>query len=532
MTPCSVNFPAMTKVRRTCGAAAAALGLLAGGLIGLPPAYAATGCHSGVAGDANGDGYAEVAVGSPGQRAGRGAVNVFYGQASGLVADQSGSAPGDFYLTQDTSGVPGTPEKGDYFGSATAFGDFNSDGCADLAIGAPGNDRAHGAVTIIYGSPAGLSTAHSVRFEASAVTANREASLGSSVATGDLNGDGVDDLAVGMPGLKVGRSEGAGGVAVFYGSRHGLNEELGPKVVTQASPGVPGRARTRDNIGTSLAIGNVDGQGFNELVIGSSEDHNFAGSVQVIKSTKHGFATSGQAAPISDDTPGLKSASLNEFGTSIALGDVNGDGFADVAVGSPESFAHHDNGSNDNGAVFVLLGSANGLTTQGVKTFSGDVKGVPGDSTSGGFGMAVSVADLNSDGTDDVAIGVPSTSVGNVSYAGAVTVLFGGSKGITTTGARSFDELTPGIAGDPSDYGRLGATLTTAQARGSGKTSLVIGAPSRSLGSFNNVGAIWELPSGSSGPQGTASRMFTADTPGVQGAAGADTNFGGSLSSY
>ena len=199
-------------------AGGATAALLGAGLVATGPAYAAQACTSGVPGDANGDGYAEVAVGSPGQHNSRGAVNVFYGQPSGLVVDPSGTAPDDLSLTQDTTGVPGAAGIEDYFGGATAFGDFNHDGCADLAIGAAG-DSGRGSVTIVLGSPSGLSTTGIVRLTSSTVTSQRETGFGGSLAAGDLNGDGVDDLAVRLGGLTVGKADAAGGVAVFYDRR-------------------------------------------------------------------------------------------------------------------------------------------------------------------------------------------------------------------------------------------------------------------------------------------------------------------------
>ena len=520
-------------VRRTA-ASAAVLGLALFGFtpLGTAPAYAATTCTSGVPGDANGDGYAEVAVGSPGRGNGRGAVNVFYGQPSGLVAGPSGTARDDLFLTQDTPGVPGTADLDDAFGDATAFGDFNRDGCADLAIGAPG-DSGRGSVTILLGSPSGLSTTGIVRLKSTAVTAKAEAGFGAALAAGDLNGDGVDDLAVGMTGLDVGKALGAGGVAVFYGSTKGLGRTLSPKVLTQASKGIPGTARQRDSIGTSLAIGNIDGRGRNELVIGSSEDHGYTGSVQVVKTTTHGFATSGQSAPITEDSPGLPARStFNEFGIATAVGDVNGDGYADVAVGSPESDVSFPDGGNDNGAVYVFRGTSKGLTTKGSVRFSGGKDGVPGDKSSGGFGLAVALARFNADEFADLAIGVPSTTVGAAGGAGAVTVLLGGTAGITTTGGLSLTEATPGVGGDPTLYDGFGRTLTTALVRGTDRPSLVVGSPYRPAGALYGVGAVWELPAGSSSPQGVGSTYLTPDTAGVQGGpAAADTFFGGSLSS-
>jgi hypothetical protein len=111
-------------------------------------ALAAPRCTSGVPGDVNGDGYAEVAIGEPGNAGARGAVHVFYGQRSGLVFNASGTARDDQYFSQATAGVPGAAEAGDKFGTDTVLADFNDDGCADLAVGSPGENATTGLVHV------------------------------------------------------------------------------------------------------------------------------------------------------------------------------------------------------------------------------------------------------------------------------------------------------------------------------------------------------------------------------------------------
>ena len=137
-----------------------ALTLLAGVLTCTAPlaSAAATACRTGVPGDVNGDGYAEVAVSAEIFRSSGGAVQVFYGRPSGLVTNAAGTALDDQFLEQASPGIPGSGERGDHFGLSTAFGDFNGDNCADLAIGSPGEDASTGAVTVLYGSRNGLRT--------------------------------------------------------------------------------------------------------------------------------------------------------------------------------------------------------------------------------------------------------------------------------------------------------------------------------------------------------------------------------------
>ena len=155
------NATTTTRRSRTAVAAGAGLALIAGLTAAAGPAHAAANvCQSDVVGDVNGDGYAEVAISSQQPDA----VHVFYGHPSGLQFDAKGSARNDQLFTQDTPGVPGSVDPFHAFGHATAFGDFNADGCADLAISAMYDSNGWGSVTVLYGSPKGLTaTVQSIR---------------------------------------------------------------------------------------------------------------------------------------------------------------------------------------------------------------------------------------------------------------------------------------------------------------------------------------------------------------------------------
>lgn len=117
-------------------------------------------CSSGVPGDVNGDGYAELAVGEPGKRREAGAIHLFYGSATGVVTSARGTALDDQYIDQDSEGVPGHRQAFNRFGTTIRLGDFNGDGCADLATATFDRDIS---VIIVYGSPHGLVTATSQR---------------------------------------------------------------------------------------------------------------------------------------------------------------------------------------------------------------------------------------------------------------------------------------------------------------------------------------------------------------------------------
>jgi len=196
------------------------------------------GCSAGVSrGDFNGDGFADLAIGMPGEDASAtipdsGAVIVLYGSRNGLVAVTAASlgVPAPQYFSQATSGISGVNESVDRFGAALAAGEFNGDDYSDLAIGVPGEDIPFegrsltnaGRVVILYGSPAGLAASGPNRILApqSVDLSNHEkvarsisgdqqeifverAEFGSSLAWGDFDADGAGDLAVGAPRMNV-----------------------------------------------------------------------------------------------------------------------------------------------------------------------------------------------------------------------------------------------------------------------------------------------------------------------------------------
>ncbi len=344
--------------------------------------YCNVGYGVGAAGDVNGDGYADVIVSmgrwSNGQYD-EGRVNVYYGSPTGLSVTPNWMVEGNQYRG--------------YFGATPGTaGDVNGDGYDDVIIGSGASYGVGKNTAFVYlGSPTGLSCGTGCPVDATAAAAwtftssQATANVGGAVATaGDLNGDGFSDVLVAAPLYDEGGRTDAGMVWAFLGSSAGLSS-------TPVWSAVGDQAYAQLGYGLSTA-GDVNGDGYDDFVVGAPRYDNGQtdeGRAWLYLGSALGPSTT--AAWISEPDR-ANTAYGNSFG---ALGDLNGDGYADVAAGGLE----WDSDSRTNaGKVWVYLGSAAGLAGTAAWTAEGDQAGAV-------LGAAVGAGDVNGDGAPDLLIG-------------------------------------------------------------------------------------------------------------------------------
>ena len=291
----------------TRGAVLAILVML---LMAVETGQAIAAAHAAMPSDFNGDGYADLAIGTPSegspgaQDGASGAVNVLYGSSRGLTA------VGDQLWNQATPGVKGERAKSERFGAALASGDFDADGFADLAIGVPRDrpvgDARTGAVNVLYGTPRGLSAGGDQLWSQANLPDTGEwlDDFGAALAAGDFDGDGFWDLAIGVPGEVDEASGQVGAVDVLFGGPAGL-QGRSARVLTSLTPPV----RSPDwcpRFAEVLAAGDLDGDGDADLAVGAPGGCSHGGGQVETFAGAEDRALEADHELWSQDTPGVE----------------------------------------------------------------------------------------------------------------------------------------------------------------------------------------------------------------------------------
>jgi hypothetical protein len=315
-----------------------------------------------------------------------------------------------------------------------------------------------------------------------------DARLGAALAAGDFDGDGRPELVMSFPGGDVGPVEQAGGLRVEEFHTPGSSDIRG---LYEDSRGIPGTAEAYDNFGESFAVGDFDGDGYVDLAIGTPRENIEspslvldAGSVTVLYGTSSGLTYLG--AQVFNENR-LSGAQANaRFGKTLAAGDFDGDGYADLAIGVPErDVVWAGTLRVDAGHVAVLYGSVGGLSTVGYLRILDDVV-----EAGERFGAAVAAADFDYSLLclgwischADLAIGVPGQRDLGWSESGKVVVVEGSASGLDTVHRRHLYQDLLGDGGSfPEPYDHFGAVLVAGTFRSGSGADLAIGVPDEDL---------------------------------------------------
>ncbi len=457
-------------------------------ILQIDVAGAQFGYSVGLAGDVNGDGFADVIIGAPtwkdlSTQNNEGAAFIFHGSASGLSSTPN---------TVLQSNVTNT-----YMGSSVAgLGDMNGDGFSDILAGgwiATFGQTQEGAVYVHLGSAAGISIAPIHRLERNQAAAQFGRSL---AGAGDVNGDGYNDAIIGAYRYDLTGPGGTedGAVFMYYGGPNGFG------IGTNPSP-----AQTFNTIGYSShtgwsvsTAGDVNGDGYSDVVIGDWRDNIGGQSQEGTAFVFHGSA----AGLITTPATIIQNDQVNSWtGRSVSTaGDVNGDGYADIIVGA----LIFSNGQNGEGAAYVHLGSATGISSTHFLRYESN-------STNAQMGESVSCAgDVNGDGYSDMIVGIFMQGA-----AGAAAIYHGGTYNVST--AASFNSVG-NSAGDHHGW----SVANAGDVNGDGYSDLIIGSPDASIGQAGE-GVVHIYHGGPGGPSNSAAQTLQMNIAGARFGASVST---------
>jgi hypothetical protein len=393
--------------------------------------------------------------------------------------------------------LPDQAESDDILGNALATGDFDGDGRLDLAIGVRSEDvfakTGAGIVHVVYGGESGLDAtrAQTLRQGSAGLLDTSETgdTFGHCLASGDFDGDGADDLAIGVPYEELSASTNAGAVHVVYGV---LGVGLGTRdhLLYEGQFSGTDVSQTNDRFGRSLAVGDFDGNGLDDLAVGAPLESvaGFSGAGLVI--VYRSLGSLGLAFPscrvLTQDMIAYGQIETGDsFGTALASGDFDGDGEDDLALATP----YQDQaGVLNSGIVQVVYGAPGGLDPKLYQVFTqrdfGEV-----DESNDWFGLALAAGDFNGNQVDDLVIGVPYEDVGSITWAGMVHTLYGyAASGLDPGGSLTQDTGTMQDSAEAND--RFGYSFAAGDFTGEGYVDLAIGVPGESLRSGVDEGAV------------------------------------------
>ncbi|WP_431772118.1 FG-GAP repeat protein [Streptomyces cucumeris] len=387
----------------------------------------------------------------------------------------------------------------------------------------------------------------------------------------DFNGDGYADLVTTTPEAPVGGAAGAGQVVVVYGSANGVSPSRST-TLAQGAGGVPGTAEAGDAFGARVTGGDLDGDGYDDLVVaatgekaddGGDGSDSVTGSVTVVWGGAHGLTGGGTAVP-TRAVPGG-----HPFGRDVAVADLDGDGGENLVVlGGAGLWTYDDGFTRARPAAATLV--TDGLAEEPAGLATGDFTGsgsngvvVYGEQdadeagsawaavyTGGPDGVAhqrrltdgtaavpetAGVGDLDKDGFADLVTGAGTTccqdSVDDPSASGGqITVYYGTEDGLGTGRRRELlHQDTPGVPGVSEWVDHFGAAVSVGDTDADGYADVAVGVPGEEIGGRAATGSVVLLKGSAKGLTGTDAQIVHQDTAGVPGTGERKDHFGSAV---